>query len=53
MFGRKIAAGAVVAVVVVVHVVENTRDKYGQHFLRTESVKCPAGAVFAKLRARS
>ena len=39
------------AVVVEVVVVVNTPDKYSQHFLLSESVKCPACAVFAKSRA--
>ena len=46
---EEIAAAAVVAVV---EVVVNRSDKYSQHFLRTESVKYPACAVFAKSRAR-
>ena len=42
----EIAAGALVAVVVVV--VANTPDRCSQHLSQTESVKCPACAVFAK-----
>ena len=44
---EEIAAGAVVAVEKVV-VVVNTSDEYSQHFLRTESVKCPVCVVFAR-----
>ena len=40
---EEIAAGVVVV---------NTPDKYSQHFLWAESVKCPAHAVFAKSISR-
>ena len=48
---EEIAAGALLVGVIVVVVVVIRRTN-SQQLLRTESVKCPAHAVFAKSRAR-